>query len=137
MIPPVAQSDGTFEPSAPELRDKYGRSNGFGDVYTGAEADPGRLDRQRNELFSGHNPAKSGSGRFFDGPDIEEEDDVEAIQHKTRFVKQQSVNSSQNSVRLAREAVDTGGNTLRRLEEQSGSYVPESCQLCGEADSRW
>ncbi|KAJ6567248.1 hypothetical protein DFH09DRAFT_1247311 [Mycena vulgaris] len=101
------------------LRDKYHRRNGVGDVYTRAGADSRQFDRDRNELFSGYNPTNSGSGRFLDGPDIEEEEDVEAIKGKTRFMKQESVKSTQTSIRLAREAVDAGGNTLRRLGEQS------------------
>ena len=84
------------------------------------------LDKDRNELFSGYNPAKSGSGRFFDGPDVENneagegEDDVERIKQQTRFVKQESVNSTRNALRLAREAEETGRNTLERLGEQAG-----------------
>ncbi|KAJ7122818.1 hypothetical protein C8R44DRAFT_784625 [Mycena epipterygia] len=121
MIPPVqstSRDDGSGQ-SVQDVRDKYSRSNGVGDVYTRAGADSRQLDQDRNELFAGYNPAKSGSGRFFDGPDIDDEDDVEAIKQKTRFKKQESVNSTQNSIRLAREAVATGGNTLVRLGEQA------------------
>ncbi|KAJ7781631.1 hypothetical protein B0H16DRAFT_1499149 [Mycena metata] len=78
----------------------------------------GSVEDDRNELFSGYNPTRSGSGRFFDEGNIEEED-VEAIKQKTRFTKQESVKSAQTSVRLAQQAVDTGSNTLRKLEEQS------------------
>lgn len=85
------------------------------------------LDKDRNELFSGYNPAKSGSGRFFDGPDVKdneagegEDEDVERIKQQTRFVKQESVNSTRNALRLAREAEETGRNTLERLGEQAG-----------------
>ncbi|KAJ7499298.1 hypothetical protein FB451DRAFT_33678 [Mycena latifolia] len=122
MIPPVesaSRDDANSGHSLSDLGDKYSRGNGIGDVYTRAGPDSRQLDRDRNELFSGYNPRKSGSGRFFDGPNIEEEDDVEAIKQKTRFMKQESVNSTQNSIRMAREAVDTGGNTLRKLGEQS------------------
>lgn len=107
------------------LADRYGRNRGPGDVYTRGTAE---LDKDRNELFSGYNPEKSGSGRFFDGPDIgkspadgeENEEDVEGIKQQTRFVKQESVNSTRNALRLAREAEETGRNTLTRLGEQSG-----------------
>ena len=100
----------------------YNRNKGAGDVYSRGTAE---LDKDRNELFSGYNPAKSGSGRFFDGPDVngeagEGEDDVEGIKQQTRFVKQESVNSTRNALRLAREAEETGRNTLARLDEQSG-----------------
>lgn len=83
------------------------------------------LDKDRNELFSGYNPTKSGSGRFFDGPEVKDtgagdDDDVEGIKQQTRYVKQESVNSTRNALRLAREAEEVGQNTMNRLVEQSG-----------------
>ncbi|KAJ7755676.1 protein transporter SEC9 [Mycena maculata] len=122
MIPPVettGSGDSGSNHSTSNLRDNYNRNNGVGDVYTRAGADSRQLDDDRNELFSGYNPTKAGSGRFLDGPDIDDDEDVEAIKQKTRFIKQESVNSTQRSLRLAREAVETGGNTLKRLGEQS------------------
>ncbi|KAF8872144.1 hypothetical protein CPB84DRAFT_1854622 [Gymnopilus junonius] len=105
--------------------DPYSRNRGIGDVYTRGGSE---LDKDRNELFSGYNPTKGGSGRFFDGPDIgrapppgeENEDDIEGIKQQTRFVKQESVNSTRNALRLAREAEETARNTLTRLGDQSG-----------------
>lgn len=108
-----------------DVRDKYSRSNGVGDVYSRGAAE---LDKDRNELFSGYKAQKSGSGRFFDGPQPgrepvpgeENDDDVEGIKQQTRFVKQDSVNSTRNALRLAREAEETARNTLTRLGDQSG-----------------
>jgi hypothetical protein len=109
------------------LVDKYSRNRGVGDVYTRGGAE---LDKDRNELFSGYNPSKSaGSGRFFDGPDIgrapppgeENDEDIEGIKQQTRFVKQESVNSTRNALRMAREAEETARNTLTRLGDQSGT----------------
>lgn len=105
-------------------RDKYSRNNAVGDAYTRGDA---KLDDDRRELFSGYNPQNSGgSGRFFDGPQMkqpapgeEDEDDVEGIKQQTRFVKQESVNSTRNALRLAREAEETARNTLGRLGDQS------------------
>ncbi|KAJ7229074.1 hypothetical protein GGX14DRAFT_616647 [Mycena pura] len=119
-----ANSDLQIPPVQSASRDiTFHHSNSAPDVHTNAHAgerDPDQLsDRNRNELFSGYNPAKAGSGWFLDGPNINEEGDVEAIKQKTRFVKQSSVNSTQNSLRFAREAVETGSNTLKRLGEQS------------------
>lgn len=110
------------------LADKYSRNKGAGDVYSRGTAE---LDKDRNELFSGYNPAKSGSGRFFDGPDLgksppegeEDEEDIEGIKQQTRFVKQESVNTTSNALRLAREAEETGRNTLTRIGEQSGELL--------------
>ncbi|KAJ7283413.1 hypothetical protein C8J57DRAFT_1432541 [Mycena rebaudengoi] len=126
QIPPVeSKYDPSFDSgsSSDLTRDRYSRSNGVGDAYTRAGATAARdLDHDRSELFSGYNPAKSGSGRFF-APGAneteEEEEDVEAIKQKTRFVKQESVKSTRSAIQLAREAVETSGNTLKRLGEQS------------------
>lgn len=116
--------------SAPDTRDRYGRNNGVGDVYSrarnaGGEAD---VDQDRNELFSGYNAQKAGSGRFFDGPQPgrepppgeENEEDVEGIKQQTKWVKQESVNSTRNALRLAREAEETARGTLTKLGDQSG-----------------
>jgi hypothetical protein len=48
-------------------------------------------------------------------PGQETEDDVEGIKTQTRFVKQESVNSTRNALRMAREAEETARNTLTRL----------------------
>lgn len=114
-----------------ETRDKYSRSNGVGDVYSRGGA---KLDNDRNELFAGYNPKKAGSGRFFDGPAAgrepapgeENDEDVEGIKQQTRFMKQESVASTRNALRMAREAEDTARNTLGRLGDQAGQLSPPS-----------
>ncbi|KAJ6575151.1 synaptosome-associated proteinsynaptosomal-associated protein 25 [Mycena capillaripes] len=109
-------------------RDKYNRNNGVGDVYSRPGEKFSKLDEDRAALFSGYNAEKSGSGRFFDGPGLdrdppppgeETEEDVEGIKKQTRYVKQESANSTRNALRLAREAEDTARNTLNRLGSQS------------------
>ncbi|OAX42354.1 hypothetical protein K503DRAFT_797186 [Rhizopogon vinicolor AM-OR11-026] len=94
---------------------------------TGKTVDP-QADRTRNELFAGYKPQeKTGSGRYFDGPALgkepspgeENDEDVEGIKQQTRFLKQDSVNSTRNALRLAREAEETAGNTIARLGDQS------------------
>ncbi|KAG7099244.1 hypothetical protein E1B28_001107 [Marasmius oreades] len=111
----------TQQNDAYPARDKYSRSNGVGDVYSRGAAN---IEQDRNELFSGYNPQKSGSGRFFDGPpragDGEgDEDDVEGIKQQTKFMKQDSVNSTRNALRMAREAEETARGTLGKLGDQS------------------
>lgn len=110
-------------------RDRYNRNNGVGDVYSRGG---GEVDKDRNELFAGYNPAKSqGSGRFFDGPGVgrepppgeETDEDVEGIKQQTRFVKQESVNSSRNALRMALEAEETARNTMMKLGDQSGMHL--------------
>ncbi|KAJ4486189.1 protein transporter SEC9 [Lentinula aciculospora] len=109
-------------------RDNYSRNRGVGDVYTRGRAN---VDQDRNELFSGYSTQKSsGPGRFFDGPQEElrdpqpgeeNDEDIEGIKKQTRFIKQESVNSSRNALRLAREAEETARNTLSRLGDQSAN----------------
>lgn len=117
-------SNNNSSPSV-NVRDNYSRSRGVGDVYSRGGAN---IDQDRNELFSGYNAEKAGSGRFFDGPQggfrdpepgEENDEDVEGIKKQTRFIKQESVNSSRNALRLAREAEETARNTLTRLGDQS------------------
>ncbi|KAI0348038.1 hypothetical protein BDW22DRAFT_1365434 [Trametopsis cervina] len=107
----------------------YSRGGTVGDVYTRGQKDIGQ---DRSELFSGYNPEKVGSGRFLDGPrgggpptraepapGEEGEEDVEGIKQSLRFTKQESVNSTRNALRLAREAEETARNTLGKLGDQS------------------
>lgn len=106
--------------------DPYGRNKAIGDVYSRSGAE---LDKDRSELFAGYNPSKSGSGRFFDGPNLggepapgeENDEDVEGIKQQTRFVKQESVTYTRNALRMAREAEETARNTIIRLGDQSGN----------------
>ncbi|KAF8878102.1 synaptosome-associated proteinsynaptosomal-associated protein 25 [Infundibulicybe gibba] len=106
------------------LHDKYNKNNGIGDIYSRGD---GEIEKDRNELFAGYKPTATGSGRFFDGPQPgrvpppgeENEEDVEGIKQQTRFVKQESVNSTRNALRMAREAEETARNTLTRLGDQS------------------
>ncbi|KAJ6519854.1 protein transporter SEC9 [Mycena sanguinolenta] len=109
--------------------DKYNRNNGVGDMYTRQGGEKfAKLDEDRAALFSGYNPEKTGSGRFFDGPGLdrdppppgeETEEDVEGIKKQTKFLKQESASSTRNALRLAREAEDTARNTLNKLGTQS------------------
>jgi hypothetical protein len=67
------------------------------------------------------------TGRFaYDGPTLREptpgeenDEDGEGIKQQTRFVKQESVNSTRNALRMAREAEETARNTINRLGSQS------------------
>jgi hypothetical protein len=108
-----------------QIRDRYRRNNPV-DVYSRGQSN---LQSDRNELFAGHNPQKAKTGQFdYDGPTLadptpgeEKEEDVEAIKQQTRFVKQESVNSTRNALRMAREAEETARNTVNRLGTQSGA----------------
>ncbi|KAJ3772282.1 protein transporter SEC9 [Lentinula raphanica] len=114
--------------TAVDYSDRYRRNNAVGDVYSRGNA---QLDQDRSELFSGYNPQKSGSGRFFDGPGTgrepapgeENDEDVEGIKTQTRFIKQESVNSTRNALMMARQAEETARGTLSKLGNQSESLA--------------
>ncbi|TFK57271.1 hypothetical protein OE88DRAFT_1730658 [Heliocybe sulcata] len=99
---------------------RYTRSTPAGDTYSRGQ---GNVDRDRQELFAGYNPQKAGSGRFFNDPPAEpgenEEEDIEGIKSQIRYTKQESVNSTRNALRMAREAEETARNTINKLGEQS------------------
>ncbi|GJE86086.1 protein transport protein sec9 [Phanerochaete sordida] len=130
----VASRDGDLAkfsstpPPQPAYESSYKGQSSVGDVYSRGQKD---INQDRGELFAGYNPEKAGSGRFFnDGPGArrggeeapegeENEDDVEGIKQQLRFTKQESVNSTRNALRLAREAEETARNTLGKLGDQS------------------
>lgn len=93
----------------------------------------GAPDPTRSELFSGYNSERAGPNRFTTserGPELREpapgeenEEDVEGIKQQIRATKQESVNSTRNALRLAREAEDTARGTLLKLGDQSGTFL--------------
>ena len=103
-------------------------SSGGYNSSRGGESDP-----NRSELFSGYNPERAGQNRFTAsdrGPELREpapgeenEEDVEGIKQQIRTTKQESVNSTRNALRLAREAEETARGTLLKLGDQSGAYI--------------
>lgn len=129
-------------PRAPgPVPERYGNRSAIGDPY----ARGGNADADRAQLFSGFNPEnRPATNRFDDrgggpsggryggaGEDDEpkqfqtqedEDEEVEGIKQQTRWVKQESVNSTRNALRIAREAEETGRNTLMRLGDQSGAF---------------
>ena len=122
---PYSSRSASAANSYSDVRDRYQRNTPV-DVYSRGQ---GNIDNDRRELFSGHNPEKASTGRFtYDGPTLsepapgeEKEEDVEGIKQQTRFVKQESVNSTRNALRMAREAEETARNTINRLGSQSGA----------------
>ncbi|KAI0094920.1 hypothetical protein BDY19DRAFT_988708 [Irpex rosettiformis] len=128
----VASRDGpdpySNVPPPPPSASSYSRTGSVGDIYSRGQRDIGQ---DRTELFSGYNAERASSGRFLDDrrvpgsdrpepvPGEENEEDVEGIKQSLRFTKQESVNSTRNALRLAREAEETARNTLGRLGDQS------------------
>ena len=59
---------------------------------------------------------------------VAEDEEVEGIKQQTRFIKQESVNSTRNALRVAREAEETARATLSKLGDQSGMFPSIRCQ---------
>ncbi|EFP86577.2 Protein transport protein S9 plasma membrane t-SNARE [Puccinia graminis f. sp. tritici] len=87
----------------------------------------GNPDANRQELFKGARPPnRSFVDRDMDGPPgssgsqlDDEDEEVEAIKQQIKFTKQESLSSTRNALRIAREAEETARNTMNRLGEQS------------------
>ncbi|KAN0065682.1 Protein transport protein S9 plasma membrane t-SNARE [Thecaphora frezii] len=77
------------------------------------------------EAEYGRGPAAGNGQRGYDGLEQreqqrdEEDDEVEAIKQQMRFTKQESLSSTRNALRIAREAEETATNTMFKLGDQS------------------
>ncbi|CCO29254.1 Protein transport protein sec9 [Rhizoctonia solani AG-1 IB] len=107
----------------PVQSDRYARNANVGDKYSRGY---GNVDNDRAELFAGRQPTQP--RRRFDDDDSgqqrqltaeEEDEEVEGIKQDTRQLKQESVQSTRNALRIAREAEETARNTLLKLGDQS------------------
>ncbi|GAA5888884.1 hypothetical protein JCM6882_002889 [Rhodosporidiobolus microsporus] len=133
--PPPQQQDG--QPQRPPVEPAGGKAKGSWFGKRG-QAD----DQQRNELLAGapppgqyHGGQHGGQGGYqphmqdqqgggYGGQqeqkfENEEDEEVEGIKQQMRFVKQESLASTRNAVRIAREAEETARATLDKLGEQS------------------
>ena len=115
------------------MPDRYNRNGGPNDAYSRGVRD---LDKDRANLFSGATVKPRAGNQFQGGPSggsggaDEEEEDQESIQTKTKELKQQTVQSMREGLRMMREAEETGKNTLMKLGTQSG-MVPFIHQIHG------
>jgi len=126
--PPASRSASSSYADSGYATSRYNASPA-GNSYSGNQDD---ADRDRSELFSGFDRSKATSrNRFMDGPDAgrdptpgeENEEDVEGIKQQSRYVKQESLQSTRNALRLAREAEETAMNTLNKLGDQSEKFA--------------
>lgn len=100
----------------------YGRQPGPGyeagrsELLKGARApDPKFADRNLDEDIQAMR-----EGRQQTQAQGDEDEEVEAIKQQMRFTKQESLSSTRNALRIAREAEETARGTLGRLGDQSG-----------------
>ena len=119
------------DPSRGPIPERYGNRGAVGDPYTRG----GNVDADRAALFSGYDAGEQRAPNRFDDSNQDneprqfqtqedEDEEVEGIKQQTRWVKQESVQSTRNALRIAREAEETGRNTLLRLGDQSGTPIP-------------
>ena len=87
-----------------ELEAEYGRGGGGGDGYGG--------QHQAQSYDVAQEPHERTA-------EEEEEDEVEAVKQQMRFTKQESLASTRNALRIARETEETASGTLLKLGEQS------------------
>lgn len=101
---------------------RYGQGGGGGDPY-------GQQQMQEQEHWGGHD--QGGAEQ-----ELNEDEEVEGIKQQMRFVKQESLASTRNAVRIAREAEETARATLDKLGDQSGKptvvLTPKTLPRCAD-----
>ncbi|WVR06035.1 hypothetical protein IAU60_003063 [Kwoniella sp. DSM 27419] len=139
LIPPVAPTAGQQQRADPYAQPAAASSYGGGDPYTRSRAAASATDNPyalkkpdpaaeaaRNELFAGFTaPEKPQAEREYgyEGremeEDFDEDEETEGIKQSMRDVKQQSLASTRNALRLAMEAEDSARGTVAKLADQS------------------
>lgn len=61
----------------------------------------------------------------------------EAIKQQIRFTKQESLSTTRNAIRTAREAEETAQNTLSKLGQQTGTLAGSFCAKRSSSTSDW
>lgn len=122
--------------------DRYGGGGGGGDRYGRPQQGAYGSSAARDELLSRAPQQGRGGGQNQQGSSSygasgqedayggqhsqeynEEDEEVEGIKQQMRFVKQESLASTRNAVRIAREAEETARATLDKLGDQSGESL--------------
>lgn len=93
----------------------------------GAGGRPPPVDDLEAEYGAGSGASSSrynGSGGYDGGEQAqemtEEDEEIEGIKQQMRFTKQESLSSTRNALRIARETEETASGTILKLGEQSG-----------------
>lgn len=84
-----------------------------------------KSDQRRQYSSDPYGPAGTGGGEGGSGgggTEQDEEEEVEMIKRDIRGVKQETLGSSRNALRIAREAEETARGTLSKLGDQSGAF---------------
>lgn len=117
MPPPPPPSWGGTQPSDAELLAEYGSGSA---PSSGSGMTGGTPSYGANQATSYRDPySDSQVGQAYDP----EEEEIQAIKFQIRNTKQESLSSTRNALRLARETEETATNTMMKLGEQSGTYM--------------
>lgn len=117
---PPPQSSGASSYGVGSSSHGPGRAGGGGGGGGDARAQLLSGAPRRPPATSGYGSSEFGGGGGEGGQEMEEEEEVEGIKQQMRFVKQESLASTRNAMRIAREAEATAMATLNRLGDQSG-----------------
>ncbi|KAJ1579182.1 hypothetical protein NDA12_006772 [Ustilago hordei] len=102
-----------------------GGTNKSANLSRSVKISAGEEDDLQAEYGRGSGQGDASASRGYDGLEQqqeqrdEEDDEVEAIKQQMRFTKQESLSSTRNAVRIAREAEETATNTMFKLSDQS------------------
>lgn len=115
---------------APVQKDRWGRvkktdDNARNELLGGAPGGGGQQSYRGTSAYDQPMPEPDGpawNGHQEGGAEqeLDEDEEVEGIKQQMRFVKQESLASTRNAVRIAREAEETARATLDKLGDQSG-----------------
>jgi protein transport protein SEC9 len=115
--PSISRTSTLTSPLSPPQPRPAGPSRGFSDDSQ---------DSARNALFGNRLPPQpapntTDADRYeeYQRQTQDSDDDVEAIKQEIRFVKQDSLASTRNAIRIGLEAEEQGRNSLARLGDQS------------------
>lgn len=123
---PYRQS-GSGQPAQPAQPAQYGQSGQYGPSRQHGQTAPGQYGQtpapRASQPFVPPSAQRSDpyAQTFEQGqqPLDPEEEEIQAIKYQMRTTKQESLSSTRNALRLARETEETASNTMMKLGEQS------------------
>lgn len=137
MMKPASRNNYTNDPYAQDRPPSSGRQGSASqanrqststlaqrdELFRGAQPDARLQPRSQQSHDTNEDGYAQGSGENGLQTQEEEDEDLEGIKQEIRFVKQESLSSTRNALRLANEAEESGRSTLTKLGEQSESLA--------------
>lgn len=130
--PPVGAKEKSGKWGFGGSKNKVAEQEARNELFAGAPP-PGQYNfRQGQDPYANQGGVGAGASRDQGGYpggqqqeqqfENEEDEEVEGIKQQLKFTKQESLASTRNAVRIAREAEETARATLDKLGDQSGSF---------------